>query len=473
MAVSVTLPKLGESVTEGTIIRWLKQEGERVEEDELLFEISTDKIDTEVPSPAAGVLSKILVGPDQTVEVGTEIALIDETGSGASAEGARRGADETATEASAGGAGSGVAPTEAQNEATVASLRSKASAGATPAPASAGTDSGAAREDGHAGVKGFVSPLVRKLARERGIDLSTVRGSGAGGRITKEDVLGAGKAGAAPAPAAAAGRAAPAPGGPRVERQRPAAAPAVSAFSVPDGAYQDVAFDHVRRAIAEHMSRSRQTAADVTNVIEVDMTSIVELRGRAKEAFERAEGFKLTYMPFIASAVVQALRTFPELNAHILDGKTARLFRAVNLGIAVGRDEGLIVPVVHGADGMNLVGLARAIHDVGTRARAKGGLKPDDVTGGTFTITNYGSFGGVIDTPIIAQPQIAILGIGAIVKRPAVIAIDGADAIAVRHIAFLSLSYDHRWIDGHRAAQFNGRLKELLEETDFAHELGL
>lgn len=327
--------------------------------------------------------------------------------------------------------------------------------------------------DGGDGAKGFVSPLVRKLARERGIDLSVVRGSGAGGRITKEDVLSAGERGGAARAAAAPGPG-DVPVGPRVERQRPVAGPGVSAFSVPDGAYQDVTFDRVRKAIAEHMSRSRRTAADVTNVIEVDMTSIVELRGRAKEAFERAEGFKLTYMPFIASAVVQALRAFPEFNAHVLeDGATARLFRAVNLGIAVGRDEGLIVPVVHGADGMNLVGLARAIYDVGTRARAKGGLKPDDVTGGTFTLTNYGSFGGVIDTPIIAQPQIAILGIGAIVKRPAVITIDGADAIAVRHIAFLSLSYDHRWIDGHRAAQFNGKLKQILEETDFAHELGL
>ena len=230
----------------------------------------------------------------------------------------------------------------------------------------------------------------------------------------------------------------------------------------------------MRKAIAEHMTRSLHTAAQLTNVIEVDMTRVAALRARAKDSFKGSEGFSLTFMPFIASAVVEALRVLPEFNAHILeDAATARLYKEVNLGVAVGRDEGLIVPVVHGADGMNLIGLARAINDIGTRARAKGGLKPDDVVGGTFSITNYGSFGGLIDTPIISMPQVAILGVGAIVKRPMVLEIDGADAVAIRQMMFLSLTYDHRWIDGHKAAQFNGRLKAILEEAEYAHELGI
>ena len=204
------------------------------------------------------------------------------------------------------------------------------------------------------------------------------------------------------------------------------------------------------------------------------MTRISLLRDRAKGEFKRTEGFSLTFLPFVASALIQALRAFPEFNAHV-DGEAlkATLFRGVNLGIAVGRDEGLIVPVVHGADGMNLVGLARAINDIATRARTKGGLKPDDVAGGTFTITNGGSFGTLIETPVINQPQAAILGTGAVQKRPVVMTVDGADAIAIRQMMYLYLSYDHRWVDGHKAAQFNRRLRDILEEADFAPELGL
>jgi pyruvate dehydrogenase E2 component (dihydrolipoamide acetyltransferase) len=222
------------------------------------------------------------------------------------------------------------------------------------------------------------------------------------------------------------------------------------------------------------MVRSLATAAHVTNVFEADMTKIAALRERAKSEFKRKEGFSLTFLPFVASAVIQALRAFPEFNAHLdAEAKTATLYRGVNLGIAVGRDEGLIVPVVKGADGMNLVGLARGINDVATRARTKGGLKPDDVSGGTFTITNGGSFGTLIETPIINQPQAAILGTGAVVKRPVVMTLDGSDAVAIRHMMYLYLSYDHRWIDGHKAAQFNLRLKQILEEADFAHELAI
>ena len=474
MAKSVTLPKLGESVTEGTIIRWLKQEGEWVNEDEMLFEISTDKIDTEVPSPASGIVSKIMVGPDETVAVGTEVAVIDETaqqggGAGAQAAAASTPAQPAAEQAPSVEQDASAASSEPKKQpsakpatpekpaAAAAPALPKAASASAP-PKTKAAPQAAQRPSEEAA---FASPIVRKLAREQGVNVDTLRGTGPGGRITKDDVLAAAN-GKRATPAATTSKAA-----------APARAPVpASQFAIPDGEYQDVPFTRVRTAIAEHMVKSLQTAAQLTNVVEVDMTRVAQLRDGTKEAFKAREGFSLTYMPFIASAVVEAIRSFPEFNATVLeDGKTARLLREVNLGVAVGRDEGLIVPVVHGADGMNLIGLARAIHDVGTRARTKGGLKPDDVTGGTFSITNYGSFGGLIDTPIINQPQVAIIGIGAVTKRPAVVSIDGADAIAVRSLVFLSLTYDHRWIDGHKAGQFNARIKQILEEADFAHEL--
>jgi len=445
VTTSVTLPKMGESVVEGTIIRWLKQEGEFVKEDEPLVEISTDKIDTELPSPASGVVSKILAAPDETVEVGAEIAQIDESAS-EGAKAAPAPAKEEKKESPP--------PPKAEEP-----EQSKAEDKPAPPPAQRPQAQPApAASDG-----GALSPLVRKLARERGVDIAAIRGTGAGGRVTKEDVLAATDGGARPAPE-------------RVASPAPSRAHEVptSTYTVPAAAHEDVPFSRVRKAIAEHMVRSLHTAAQLTNVIEVDMTRVAGLRARAKDAFKATEGFSLTFMPFIASAVVEALRVLPEFNAHILeDGGTARLYKEVNLGIAVGRDEGLIVPVVHGADGMNLIGLARAINDIGTRARAKGGLKPDDVVGGTFSITNYGSFGGLIDTPIISMPQVAILGVGAIVKRPMVLEVDGNDAVAIRQMMYLSLTYDHRWIDGHKAAQFNGRLKAILEDADYAHELGI
>ena len=435
MSTPVTLPKMGESVVEGTIIRWLKKEGDRVTEDEPIVEISTDKIDTELPSPASGVLAKILVGPDETVEVGAELAVIEE---GEAAEGETKEAPAAEKEQEP-AAREPAPPTEQEPAARAPSVQESAGDGGAPGA--------------------VASPLVRKLARERSVDLSSVHGSGKGGRITKDDVVTASAGTARP------GGTPPAP----ARRQEP-----VSSYTVPMGEHEDVAFDRIRQAIAKHMTMSLQTAAQLTNVVEVDVTRVAGLRARAKEDFSRREGFSLTFMPFIAAAVVQALRAFPEFNAHILeDGKTARLFREVNLGVAVGREEGLIVPVVHAADGMNLIGVARAIHDVGTRARTKGGLKPDDVVGGTISISNYGSMGGLMDTPIVSQPQVCILGTGAITKRPAVISVDGADAIAIRQMMFLSLTYDHRWIDGHKAALFNSRIKQILEEADFADELGL
>lgn len=452
MSISVTLPKMGESVVEGTVIRWLKAEGDTVTEDEPLVEISTDKIDTELPSPASGILTKIVVGPDQTVEVGAELAVIED---GAAAPAATESPKAEAPAAPVEAAPEAAAPPA---EPEVAAPPAAPSPAPEATPASTPAPPAAAPADAATGLAS--SPLVRKLARERGVDIATVRGSGTGGRITKDDVIAA-----AGAPAPTSGPVASLAPTPR------AVAEARSQFDVPSDVSVDVPFSRMRRSIAEHMTRSLQTAAQLTTVIEVDMTRVAAVRAQAKDAFEDQEGISLTFMPFIASATVAVLRQFPEFNAHILDdGSGARLWRQVNLGIAVGRDEGLIVPVVHGADGMNLVGLARAIRDVGQRARTKGGLRPDDVVGGTFTITNYGSFGGIIDTPIINQPQVAILGVGAIVKRPAVIAVDNTDAIAIRHLMYLSLTYDHRWVDGHKAAQFNGRLKQILEDGDFAHE---
>jgi 2-oxoglutarate dehydrogenase E2 component (dihydrolipoamide succinyltransferase) len=390
-------------------------------------------------------VKKILVSEEQTVDVGTELAVIDET--------ARKDGDAEPAAGDAKTSDEAEAAPEKGNGKPEEPAAEEPAAEVPAAPAEPRTG------DGKSADVGVLSPLVRKLARENDVDLSQVKGSGQGGRITKADVLAhLEPAGGKPAKAGTIRRA-PEP---------------ASAYAVPDGESQEVPFSRIRRAIAEHMVRSIGTAAHVTNVVEVDMTRIAMLRERAKAAFKEREGFSLTFLPFVASAVVQALRGFPEFNAHLdAEAKTATLLRQVNLGIAVGRDEGLIVPVIKGADGMNLFGLARGIHDVATRARKKGGLKPDDVTGGTFTITNGGSFGTLFETPIINQPQAAILGTGAVVKRPVVMTLDEADAIAIRHMMYQYLSYDHRWVDGHKAAQFNGRLKQILEEGDFAHELGL
>ena len=456
MSVSVELPRMGESVTEGTIIRWLKSEGDYVEADEPLVEVSTDKIDTELPSPAAGVLQKIVAKEEQTVEVGAEIAVIDESaskgGDGAKSESPPKAEQDEATEATSDAA-------EKEEPA-----KEKPVEGASqPAAAAPSGDGNGSKAD-----LGPLSPLVRKLARENNVDLAQVKGTGQGGRITKQDVLAFVERSAGKAQRSGTLR--------ETESAPSAKTPtaAVSTYAVPSGEKEEVPFTRIRKAIAEHMRRSLDTSAHVTNVAEVDMTRIASLRDRAKGEFKRTEGFGLTFLPFVASAVIQAIRVFPEFNAHV-DGEAAKatLFRGVNLGIAVGRDEGLIVPVIHGADGMNLVGLARAINDVATRARAKGGLKPDDVAGGTFTITNGGSFGTLIETPVINQPQAAILGTGAVQKRPVVMTLDGSYAIAIRQMMYLYLTYDHRWVDGHKAAQFNARLKALLEEADFAHELGV
>ena len=444
---SIQMPQLGETIVEGTILKWLKQEGEQIEIDEPLFELSTDKVDTEVPSPVSGTVTKILVAEGTTVAVGTALAEVD-SGDGA-VSGATAAADPSAAaqEPVAADAVGAAAPGSA-SAATPA-----ASAPSTPAPvaASALQDRGPRSQ--------ILSPLVRKLAEEHQLDLSQIAGSGTGGRITKKDVMDAVAAGGTSAPAAAAASA-------------PAAAAAPALRSVPGpvvagGGEEIVPMTHIRKAIASHMVGSLQTTARAWNMVEVNMEHVVRTRQRVKDAFAAREGFSLTYTPFVTRAVTEALVTYPMVNSE-LRGEDIVVRHLVNMGIAVSYDEGLIVPVVKGADTMNLVGVARSINDLATRARSKK-LKPDEVQGATFSITNPGPFGSIMSVPIINTPNTAILAFDAIEKRPVVI----DDAIAIRHMVYISMSWDHRVIDGALASQFLARVKENLETWDWAEDLGL
>jgi 2-oxoglutarate dehydrogenase E2 component (dihydrolipoamide succinyltransferase) len=440
--MQVTMPQLGETVVEGTILKWLKQEGEQVAQDEPLFEISTDKVDTEVPSPAAGTLTKIIVGEGQTVSVGTELAVID-AGDGAAAPSAER--EEAGTPQAP--------PVMESAPVETPQVEPAADVPAPAAPAATLVDRGPRSQ--------ILSPLVRKLANEHGVDLSQVQGTGTGGRITKNDVMAfvAGRGAGAPAAALA-----PPPPPPAAAASQAAPMPAPAAVA---GGEEVVPVTHIRRAIAEHMKMSLDVSARAWNAVEVNVESVARLRERTKEAFRAREGFNLTYTPFVARAITEALVAFPMVNSE-LRGDDIVLKHYVNLGIAVSYDEGLIVPVLKGADTMNLLGMARGINDLAIRARAKQ-LKPDEVHGGTFTITNAGPFGSLISVPIINQPQTAILGFDAIEKRPVVI----DDAIAIRHMVYLSLSWDHRVIDGALASQFLSRIKQNLETWDFAEDLAL
>jgi len=480
---TVTMPQLGETVVEGTITKWLKQEGDHVDQDEPLFEISTDKVDTEVPSPAAGTLTKILVPEGQTVSVKTPIAEIngagtatgEAAGAGAPPDSAREPAQpESATEPEAApqrGSGPGSAPAPAAPARAPAASTPVAPAPATSAAPSAVAPAAQIRDRGPRSQ--IVSPLVRRLAEENGVELSQVIGTGTGGRITKNDVLAfavsretAGPeerpSAASAAPAAVPVTTPPAPTPVAVPEPQLAPPPAVAL-----GGEEVVPMTVVRKAIAEHMTRSLQVSARAWNMVEVDMEKIARIRSAAKEAFTAREGFNLTYMPFLARAVVDALLAHPLVNSE-LRGEEIVVKHYVNLGIAVSYDQGLIVPVVKGADGMNLIGLARAINDLATRARAHQ-LKPDEVHEGTFTITNPGPFGSILSVPIINQPQTGILAFDAVVKRPVVI----DDAIAVRHMVYLSMSWDHRVIDGALASQFLARIKENMETWDWTEDLGL
>jgi 2-oxoglutarate dehydrogenase E2 component (dihydrolipoamide succinyltransferase) len=469
------MPQLGETVIEGTVTRWLKKEGETVARDEPLFEISTDKVDTEVPSPLAGTLVQIKVQEGQTVAVGTELAMID-TGDGVgTADGAGSAEPATVAAEPSAAAASVVAATETPAPAEERSPEAPAAGGA---PASNG-------DDGNQSA--VLSPLVRRLAEQNNVDLSKVTGTGTGGRIMKSDVenyIKSGGGGAAPAVAAvAAVEAPPAPPEPNAEAPAapaagaPAEAPAPPPAPAPAAAAQVpvvagegeelVELSRMRQAIAHHMVASLQTSARAWSLVEVNMESVARLRAQVKDSFKEREGVGLTYMPFIAKAVCDALMAHPTVNAE-LRGDQLVMKRYVNLGIAVALDDGLIVPVVKGADSMSIAGLAKSISDVATRARGKQ-LKPDEVHGSTFTITNPGPYGTLMSVPIINQPNCAILALDTIEKRPVVI----DDAIAIRHMVYLSMSWDHRIIDGATAAQFLARLRENLETGDFGPELGL
>jgi pyruvate dehydrogenase E2 component (dihydrolipoamide acetyltransferase) len=446
--MQVKMPQLGETVVEGTILKWLKKEGDDVAQDEPLFEISTDKVDTEVPSPAAGTLTKIFVGEGETVSVGTDLATID------SGDAASSGTDDSVAAEPPRVA----EPVKTPQAEPATAVPSAAAPAAPPVAASAPAPSapGAVHAPPDRGPRSqILSPLVRRLAAEHDVDLAQVQGTGTGGRITKNDVLSF-VAGRGERPAAAAiPEAPPAP--------PPAAVPAPAA-----GQGEEVtAMTHIRKAIAQHMATSIQTTARAWTMVEVNVDHLVKLRERTKDAFLATHGVNLTYLPFVVRATVDALLAFPQVNAR-LDGEDIVLHRYVNMAIAVSYDAGLIVPVIKGADGMNTVGVARVIADLAARARAHQ-LKPDEVQGGTFTITNPGPYGSVLSVPIINLPQTAILSLDAIVKRPVVI----DDAIAIRSMVNVSMSWDHRVIDGEIATRFLARVKENLETWDFAEDLGV
>lgn len=437
----VVLPALGESVTEGTVTRWLKAVGDQVVADEPLLEVSTDKVDTEIPAPVSGTLVSIAVAEDGVAEVGGELARI---ATGAPATGA-------------------AAPAPAASPTAPAPVPSAAPTAVAPAAVAAET--AAATGDAYA------TPLVRRLASQHGVDLASVRGTGAGGRITKADVLAAAgqatpRAAAAPAPAPA-----PAPTPAATTASAPAAPIAVTSSPLRGSTEK---MSRLRKVIAERMVESLQVSAQLTTVVEVDVTRISALRNRVKRDFEAREGVKLTFLPFFCKASVEALKQFPQLNASIdMAAGTITYYDSENLGIAVDTERGLLVPVIRDAGDLNIAGLARRIADLAERTRTNA-VAPDELSGGTFTITNTGSRGALFDTPIINQPQVAILGTGAIVKRPVVTQDDaGNDVIAIRSMVYLALSYDHRLVDGADAARFLTSIKQRLEAAEFEGELGL
>jgi 2-oxoglutarate dehydrogenase E2 component (dihydrolipoamide succinyltransferase) len=449
------MPQMGESIFEGTITKWLKKPGDKVERDEPLFEISTDKVDAEIPSPSAGVLKEIKVTEGQTVPIQTVVAVID--GAGAAA----------ATPAPA--PAKSVVPTPAPTPAAVAPPPPPAPKPAAPAPAAS---TPAAAPQRAAGERIHSSPLVRRMASEHGIDLAAIQGTGAGGRISKQDIEAVIAAGGTQA-AARSGAAPAAPSRPTPPPSAPAAMPPPPAVSggqihvafesaVPRekiyfGNYQIEPMSNMRQRIAEHMVASKRVSAHVYSVDEVDMTKVAALRAKSKDEFEKRYETKLTFMPFFVKAAVAGLRAYPTMNAS-LDGTNVVLHKEINIGIAVALDWGLIVPVVKGADEKNLLGIQRTLNDLAERARSKK-LKPEEVQEGTFSITNPGVFGGLFGLPVISQPNVGILGLGAIEKRPVVI----NDSIAIRSMCYVTLSYDHRVVDGAVAHQFLHKLKETLE----------
>jgi pyruvate dehydrogenase E2 component (dihydrolipoamide acetyltransferase) len=427
MPTNVIMPQMGESVAEGTVTRWLKKVGDRVERDEPLLEISTDKVDAEIPSPAAGTLTQILVRENETVPVNTVVGVID-------------------------GEGAAVSAAQAQPATPLPGPELKDAEAAPGPPANAPSVS---RD------KIRSSPLVRRIAREHNVDLAYVRGTGLGGRISKKDILAylaqPGSQRAVPPAPPQPATPTPSPVPPAVSAPAPGAPPPAGTVA---GATQVVPMTAMRRQIAEHMVASKRTAAHVTTVFEVEMTRVFELRAQYAAAFEQRHGIKLTFTPFFVRAAVEALKQYPVVNASV-DGNNIIYHRDINIGIAVALDTGLIVPVIKHADEKNFLGVARAVQDLAERARSKR-LNVDEVQGGTFTITNPGIFGSLFGTPIINQPQVAILGVGVIEKRPVV----RDDAIAIRPMVYLALSFDHRLIDGAVADQFMNKVKAVLENWE-------
>ena len=442
MAVDVIMPQMGESIFEGTITKWLKKPGDKIERDEPLFEISTDKVDAEIPSPAAGVLKEIKVKEGQTVPIQTVVASIDAAGS-AEASPAPAPAKAEPPKAAPAPAAKPEAPKPAAVPAGPPTAQPTAAAASAPPQK---TDAN--------GDKIRSSPLVRRMARENNIDLSQVTGTGAGGRISKQDILAAAEGGSQPAPAPARSAAPPPAGGAPASGATPSAYPRERMYF---GHYEVQPMSNMRQKIAEHMVLSKKISPHVYSVEEVNVSGIAALRAKSKAKFEQESGTKLTFMPFFIRAAVEALRAFPTVNSSV-DGTNLVLHKECNIGIAVALDWGLIVPVIKGAEEKNFFGLARAVTDLAERARSKK-LKPDEVMESTFSITNPGVFGGLMGLPVINQPNVAILGLGTIEKRPVVI----DDAIAIRSMVYLTLSYDHRAVDGAIAHQFMGHVKHTLE----------
>jgi 2-oxoglutarate dehydrogenase E2 component (dihydrolipoamide succinyltransferase) len=438
--VDVVMPQMGESIVEGTLTRWLKKQGEHVERDEPLFEISTDKVDTEIPAPVAGVLSEMLVEEGKTVAISTVVARIAE---GVGESGASAPLSPPAAEPKAAPLPAAPPPPE------------PVAMSAGPYPIPAPEPPPATEPESPAGP---FSPLVRRMAREYNIDLKQVKGSGAGGRITKQDLEAYMSAQGARTMAQSVAPAPPAP----VQHAAPAPVPQPQALAPLPRAEQArtrvETMSNMRAKIAEHMVFSKRTSAHVTTVHKVDMTRVAKLRARNKAEVQSRYGFSLTFLPFVTRAAAEALRAFPIVNASI-EGTNILYHNDINIGIAVALENGLIVPVIRNADEKTVLGLQRAIVDLSTRARSRQ-LKPDEVQGGTFSITNFGSFGSVFATPVINQPQVAILGCGAVTKE-AVVTED--DAIAIRSMAYLALTFDHRLIDGALADQFTARVKAALE----------
>ena len=447
MAVDVIMPQMGESIFEGTITKWLKKAGDKIERDEPLFEISTDKVDAEIPSPSAGILKEIKVAEGQTVPIQTIVAIIEANGTGAAT----------------------AAP--AKQEAAKPTPPQAASAPkSSPAPVPAFSASPSTPAVSSSGEKVRSSPLVRKIARENNIDVAQVAGTGAGGRVSKQDILGALESGASRsgsgAPASPSSSAVPIAAPSRPSAPPPAtggsAASAVLENAVPRekmyfGHYEVQPMSVMRQRIAEHMVLSKHVSPHVYSVDEVDVSGIAALRAKMKGKFEEASGTKLTFMPFFVRAAVEGLRAFPTVNSSV-DGTNIILHKECNIGIAVALDWGLIVPVIKNAEEKNFLGIARSMNDLAERARSKK-LKPEEVAEGTFAITNPGVFGGLFGLPVINQPNVAILGLGTIEKRPVVI----EDAIAIRSMVYLTLSYDHRVVDGAVAHQFMAKVKHTLE----------